>query len=218
MAGFRALILDVDGTMMDTERAMIDLWEQIGREMGYDFDRAVLISTVGTTYEETGRIVRAAFPDAPNDAILGEVSRRFHAMRDRGEVPVKPGARALLAAARERGLPVGVCTSTPRESIERTLEAAGLLALVDASVCAGEAGRGKPDPAPYLLAAHRLGVPPGECLAVEDSPHGARSALGAGMAVAVVPDLVEPPGDVRRRAMILSSLRDVIALIGEKEK
>lgn len=209
---FRALILDMDGTMVDTERTLVDLWEDVAGEMGHPFSRDVLISTVGTTYEETERIMQEAYPGAPHEAIREEVSRRFAPMRDRGEVPVKPGIRELLERAREMGLRVGVCTSTHRASTEKTLAAAGLLSFIDDMVCGGEAERGKPDPAPYLLMAKRLGADPQGCLVVEDSPHGAMSALDAGMTVVVIPDMTEPPEEIRRRVAVLPDAFGVLEM------
>lgn len=208
----RALILDMDGTMLDTERILIQLWDQVAREMGYVFPMEILVSTVGTTNEETREIIRAAYPSAPHDEIREEFSRRFWPIRERGEVPVKEGLFELLHAAKEHGMKIGVCTSTHRAAVDALLAAYDLPRLIDAMVCGGEAEHGKPDPAPYLLAAQRLGVHPEECIAVEDSPHGARSALDAGMTVAVIPDMVQPPDSVTRQAHVLDTLRDVISL------
>ncbi len=211
----KALILDMDGTMIDSERTIIRLWGDIARELGHMFDDAVMIATVGTTYEATEQAMLSAYPDAPHAQIRAEASRRFHILRDEGNIPLRPGLMNLLDAARERNLPVGVCTSTRRASAEATLAACGILPRIGAMVCAGEAQAGKPDPAPYLLAAHRLGVEPKDCVAVEDSPSGARSALSAGMRVAVVPDLVPVPADVVPRARVLTTLSQAADLLDE---
>ncbi|MDR3120662.1 MAG: HAD family phosphatase [Clostridiales bacterium] len=210
---YDALILDMDGTLVDTERALLDLWESTAREMGHIFARDVLISTVGTTYADTLSRMAEVYPDAPHDDIRKETSRRFQVLRAAGRVGLRPGAMALLDAVAPARLKLGLCTSTRRASAEATLASVGILDRFASIVCGDEVAAGKPDPAPYLLSAARLGVAPGACLAVEDSPSGARSALAAGMAVAVVPDMIPVPEDVAARATVLSGLSQVFALL-----
>jgi HAD superfamily hydrolase (TIGR01509 family) len=205
--------MDMDGTLVDTERELIRLQGEVAREKGFHFDRAVMVSTVGTTYETSVRIMHDAYPDAPHAAIREEVGKRFSALRAEGGIPVRKGAHALLDAALTRGMVIGLCTSTQRPSVESTLNAADLTRYFTTTVCADEAEHGKPHPAPYLLAAKRLGVAPENCLVVEDSPAGARSALAAGMRVVVVPDLIPVPDDLADRVTVLDSLLEVIDLL-----
>jgi HAD superfamily hydrolase (TIGR01509 family) len=212
-ARFRALILDMDGTTLDTERVLLKMWETAAREMGYIFAMDVMASTVGTTYAETLRMMDRAYPGAPHDGIRKEVSRRFQAARESGGIALRPGFHEIVRAARERGMALGICTSTRRASAEATLAAAGIAPLFDAMVCGGDTELGKPDPAPYLLAAERLGVQPGQCVAVEDSPSGARSALAAGMRVIVVPDVLAIPPDVAALAGMAADLAEAARLL-----
>ncbi|MBD0349504.1 MAG: HAD family phosphatase, partial [Thermoleophilia bacterium] len=94
-----------------------------------------------------------------------------------------------IATARQldaRGIPVAIASSSPRERLDRTLRAAGLEELFHVTVAGDEVERGKPAPDLFLAAARRLGVPPEDCVAVEDSPPGVESALAAGMTVVAV--------------------------------
>ena len=121
---------------------------------------------------------------------------------------VKPGALRLLRALRGAAIPCAVASSTAHREVERRLERAGLLGLFGA-VCGGdEVARGKPEPDLYLLALDRLGAAEsGRCVAFEDSDHGARAALAAGLPVVVVPDLKPPePASVSRFLAVLHSL------------
>jgi HAD superfamily hydrolase (TIGR01509 family) len=103
--------------------------------------------------------------------------------------PLKPGALQLLALLRQRGVPCAVASSTYVEEVRRRLAQVGVLDFFQALAGGDEVLRSKPDPAVYLLAASRLGVAPAQCLAFEDSDHGARAAHVAGLRVVLVPDL-----------------------------
>lgn len=91
-----------------------------------------------------------------------------------------PGARELVTALRSREVPVALCTASYMRWVEPILAGAGLTGMFDAMSTADMVERTKPDPAPYVLAAEKLGLRPGECVAIEDSRNGLESALGAG--------------------------------------
>ncbi len=132
----------------------------------------------------------------------------------RGAVPWRPGARELLAALREAGVPTALVTMSYRRFVEPVLEQLPAGSF-DAVVTGDEVERGKPHPDPYLRAAALLGVPPADCVALEDSPTGAASAEAAGCRVLVVPHHVPvPAGERRAFAPTLSDLgvADLVAL------
>jgi beta-phosphoglucomutase-like phosphatase (HAD superfamily) len=103
--------------------------------------------------------------------------------------PLKPGAFRILQMLQERSVPCAVASSTRVSEVRRRLEKVGVLEFLQAVAGGDEVPDSKPDPAVYLLAAQRLGVPPQECLAFEDTDHGARAAHAAGMRVVLIPDL-----------------------------
>jgi HAD superfamily hydrolase (TIGR01509 family) len=123
-------------------------------------------------------------------------------------VPLRPGAEAWLAFVAGLGVPLAVATSSGPEVVRVRLGAR--LPLFAAVVTRADVARGKPHPDLYLEAARRLGAAPGLCLALEDSPTGARAAIAAGMPVVVVPDLVEPPPDVAARAAGVYASLDLV--------
>jgi HAD superfamily hydrolase (TIGR01509 family) len=123
-------------------------------------------------------------------------------VRDHG-VPIRPGARELLAEVVAAGLPHALVTSSEREFMDAVLARTGL--SFDALVCAEDVSVTKPDPEPYLLAAKLLGADPARCVALEDSPNGVASAEAAGYRVIAVPSLVpiEPaPGRTVVRSLL----------------
>jgi HAD superfamily hydrolase (TIGR01509 family) len=215
---YKAVVFDMDGTLVDSERAMLDLWVSAARAEGFDFSREVIQKTIGTTNNDTMRIMAGEYPGAPHEAIRAQMSALYRGMRDRGEIGLRPGAREAIAAARALGLRIALCTSTGAASAELTLKSAGISDVFDAVICGGDVTRGKPDPEPYLTAAARLGVDPRECLAVEDSPSGARSALAAGMDVAFVPDIIPVPRDVADSpaAAVFENLAQIIPLFTKR--
>lgn len=125
--------------------------------------------------------------------------------------PRKPGAQELLAALAARSVPLAVASSTRRAEVLRRLVAVDLQRYLAAVAGGDEVERGKPDPSIYLLAAQRLGVDAAQCIAFEDSDHGAAAALAAGMRVVVVPDLKLPTATMTAQALhVMPSLADAM--------
>ncbi|MGY0024364.1 HAD family hydrolase [Streptomyces sp. cg35] len=195
-----ALLTDMDGTLVDTERAWLDV---VGRLLG---DTAGLDAFAGLTIQDAARRIvdegRTALSYARTAAWLdGEFSAAVGA-----GVRVQPGALALLDGARALGVPVALVTASERHVAERVLEVLGAERF-SASVTNGETVRGKPHPDPYLAAAAALRVAPEECLAVEDTPTGVAAAVAAGCRVLAVPSV---PGIVAGpRTTVVASLEEV---------
>jgi HAD superfamily hydrolase (TIGR01509 family) len=125
---------------------------------------------------------------------------------DGARVEPMPGARELLAALRERGVPLGLATNSGREFATRALRSAGLHDVFDAIVSAQDVERPKPAPDVYLEAAARLGVAPADCVALEDSETGVAAARAAGMTVVGVPSF--PAIDLSAADLVADSLAD----------
>ena len=127
-------------------------------------------------------------------------------VREHG-VPVRPGARELLAEVAMAGLPHALVTSSERSFMDAVLASTGM--RFDVLVCAQDVTATKPDPEPYLLAAKLVDLDPGDCFALEDSANGVASAQAAGCQVFAVPSLVPiPPAPGRT---VVRSLLDLTA-------
>ena len=125
-------------------------------------------------------------------------------------VPVKPGAIEFIEELKRRGVPMAVATSSRSPHAFGHLGRAGLLDLFNTVVTRDDVAHPKPHPEPYLTAAHRLGVAPASCLALEDSYSGVRAAHAAGMQTIMVPDLVPPSPEIEKLCVaVMSSLVDV---------
>lgn len=122
--------------------------------------------------------------------------------------PPLPGVKELLAKLRARGVPVALCTASFSRWVDAILPAAGIDHAFDAISTADMVERSKPDPAPYLLAAEKLGLPASTCIAVEDSRNGVTSALGAGAYVIQLRATESAAAPVPGVARVITSLAD----------
>jgi HAD superfamily hydrolase (TIGR01509 family) len=220
----RAVLWDMDGTLVDSEKlwdvSLHALYERLGGTM----TPAVRASTVGGSAASTMRIVFDDLGLDPDPLAMGDAGDWLVAytaeLFDRG-LPWCDGARELLEALAAEGTPMALVTNTHRSLTERALNSIGRH-YFSATVCGDEVPQGKPAPDPYRRAAELLGQPPVRCLAIEDSVTGAASAESAGCPVLVVPSEVEVPRSPRRRHVRslvdidVADLRSIFTQLGER--
>lgn len=208
-----AVIFDMDGLMIDSERVSIACWVQAAAELALPIDAAFWLQLVGLGDRDCERLLREHIDAAQMQALYTRCHDLYEARTQRG-LPLRPGIMELLELLKQHDIPRAVATSTREPRASRKLAACGLLPYFAAVVTSSDVSHPKPAPDIYLLAAAKLGKAPARCLALEDSPAGTRAALAAGMTVIQVPDLVAP--DAIQRALghrIADSLTDVHALL-----
>jgi HAD superfamily hydrolase (TIGR01509 family) len=212
----RAVIFDMDGLLVDTEAPVRDALMSAAAAIGRDLPVAVFMSMVGTTSAHSDRVLVEHFGEGFElEAYLAEVRRLLELSFDIG-VPLKPGAAELLALLDELGLPKALVTSSSRRAVDRHLPAE-VVARFSALITSESVENGKPHPEPYLKAAAALGIAPEDCLALEDSHNGVRSAHAAGMMAVMVPDLLEATDEMREKTVaIAETLHDVHAALARK--
>ena len=188
-----ALVFDMDGLLLDTERPALDGFVRACHDLGVEPNLDVYRQCIGRRMRESRRILLAGHgPDFPLDDVLA-AWERYYAERVATTTPaVKPGAKELLETARALGLPCAVATSTRQPGTRKRLTATGLADYFAVWVTGDRVTRSKPDPETYRLAVAELGVAPAEAWALEDSANGVRSAHAAGCQVLQIPDLVAP--------------------------
>ena len=187
---YDAVIFDLDGTLIDTERVAMTATIAAFQAMGFTPEPAFLHKLVGQDMPTGERIIAAQYPTLN----LAELDHRVEAAVKKellSGMPLKPGVRELLALIT---LPKVIVTSSSRVSAARKVAQAGLDADFLHIITLDDVTRAKPAPDPYLLAAQRLGVAPDRCLVFEDTEIGAEAAYSAGMRVVQVPDLVPATG------------------------
>lgn len=210
----RAVIFDMDGTLIDTEAAHRRAFAETAEAIGWPMPDQLLLSMVGIHRDENERMLaRHMGPDFPLARFYAESDALFEVAVEAG-IPLRPGAEPILAYLAQAGIPMALATSTAAPYAQQRLERAGLLPYFDVVVTRSDVDRPKPHPEPYLLAARRLGVVPASCVAVEDSHAGVRSATAAGIATVMVPDLLSPTQELATTcARVLPSLTDLHDLL-----
>jgi HAD superfamily hydrolase (TIGR01509 family) len=183
MARFDAIIFDMDGVLIDSEPLHYAVLNDLLAIDGHALSHADYEEFIGTTTEFTWLTLIARYGlTRPATDYMARYDETLLQVLRQPRDPA-PGVVALVKRARELGLRLGVASSSRWVWIEATLRSLGLADAFDACVSGDDVERGKPDPQIYVLAAQRLGVAPGRCLAIEDAPKGVRSAVLAGMAV-----------------------------------
>jgi HAD superfamily hydrolase (TIGR01509 family) len=198
----------MDGVLADSEPIYHHAMQWVLNPLGKQINERQQRDMMGRSIEETWAYLARAFAlQGPLDALIDaydvELRRQLALVRE----PL-PGVRELLAALKQRSVPVAVASSSLPEWIDALLAGLALKDTFDATVSAREAARPKPAPDVYLLAAERLGVTAERCIAIEDTPTGLSSAKAAGMLTVQVraASTAFPPLD--QADLVLDTLRD----------
>jgi HAD superfamily hydrolase (TIGR01509 family) len=182
----------MDGTLVDTEPFWIACEHELVAEHGGIWTSDDAHSIVGSDLLDAAVVLRdrggvRLEPIEIVEQLLDGVIARMQV-----EVPWRPGARELLAACVAAGIPSALVTMSWRRFADAVV-AATPPGSFRASIAGDEVARGKPDPEPYLAAARALGVEPGDCIAIEDSPTGVAAAMAAGCITVGIPHVVPLP-------------------------
>ncbi|MCX5260486.1 HAD-IA family hydrolase [Streptomyces canus] len=197
----QAVLFDMDGTLVDTERLW---WEAVEQVAGRALTEADRPEVLGRPVEYTAAWLAAITGTVAAD--LAETLHREFADRVRTGIVPRPGALALLDALAREGVPTALVTASPRAVADTVLDALGAERFA-VSVTADDTPHTKPAPDPYLAACRALGVDPAFCVAVEDTETGVASAEAAGCAVLAVPSLA--PIEAAPGRTVLTSLEGV---------
>lgn len=211
------MLLDMDGTLVDTERVYVESLSAVLTALGYSDVEAVCAAMVGRPGPECQRLLIQHFGDGlPLARINAGFSEHCRAILKKG-LPLKAGVIELLDALDNAGWPMAVVTSSTQKTADQHLTFAGIRARFGLIVTRDEVAHSKPAPDLYLLAADRIGVAPQACVAVEDSSIGIAAAFAAGTIPIMVPDLLQPSDETRAQcAAVLPDLIAVRALLRDR--
>ncbi|GIG26109.1 HAD family hydrolase [Cellulomonas denverensis] len=198
-----AVLWDMDGTLVNTEPLWMAAETELVHSWGGQWTHEDGLSLVGNPLTTSAGILQSRGVDLSSDEIIEYLSVRVRA-GVAASTPWQPGARDLLVALAEAGVPQALVTSSYRNLALPFAEVAGVFAAV---VAGDDVEHAKPHPEPYLTAADLLGVDVHDCVIVEDSPSGIGSAVAAGgrvLAVEVFTAIPDLPG-----LSVTGSLADV---------
>jgi len=176
----RAALWDLDGVLVDSAPFHFQAWRELLASLGRELSEADFRRTFGLRNDAILTDLVGDLPPAEVERLAARKEALFRRAALGNIVPL-PGALALLRLLRERGFKLALVSSTPHGNIDLILGSLGVEAAFDVIVGEEDVTQGKPDPEGFLLAARRLGVPPGECVVIEDAPVGVEAAKRGGM-------------------------------------
>ncbi len=210
----RAVLFDMDGTLLDTERIGAASWDHAAEDVGVAVAAPLKRSMVGRTLPDIQSLVRAAIPGENADRLLERAEHHYHRLIAEEAPPLKPGALELLTWLHERQVPLALATSSRAYQAEDKLSRAGIRSFFGFLVAGDQVRRGKPDPEIFQLAAEGLGHAAEHCVVFEDSGPGIEAAHRSGALAVLVPETWPPdPAHALFAHHLLPSLHQAPSLL-----
>ena len=200
----RALVFDFDGTLADTESAVLQAWQEVFRDHGTELPLEAWYAVIGTQHTTPAMFALLAenAPGIDPEALRPVTKARVHALLE--TLGPREGVHAYLETARDHGLKLAVASSSSGGWVNPHLERLGLAGYFDA-VLTGDLHKAKPDPDLYLAALDALGAGATETIAFEDTPHGVTAAKAAGLTCVAVPNAITERLDFGQADVVLPS-------------
>lgn len=213
----KGAIFDMDGLMFDSERLVCSIWQEMMDENGYKFNVDIFKNTIGLRQDKSKKFYTSLYSeDFDYDGFKIQSRQRFYKRIEKDGVPIKKGLFELLDFLKDNNIKMAVATSTSAKTALKVIKKAGVYDYFDSFVCGDDVKNGKPHPEVFLTAAERIGVPPEECIAFEDSINGIKSAFAANMTTVMVPDFLQPTDEIKPKISLLcKSLDEAIAFIAK---
>lgn len=211
----KAVVLDMDGLMLDTEPLYKVSWQDAANRLGFQISNELFLTLLGKNNSEAERIVGEALGhDFPMDEFRGLWPEIWRGLVLSDGIRPKEGLYEFLDFLDDRRIPFGVATSSDETDAHLSLKSVNIIERLTCIITGDKVENGKPAPDIYLEAAKTLAVEPAFCIALEDSSSGAKAAISAGMTTIVIPDLVKPMEEIVASAFaVLSSLSEAKTIV-----
>jgi HAD superfamily hydrolase (TIGR01509 family) len=184
----QAVLFDMDGTLIDTERIGHASWDHAGKDVGMEVSIELKDSMVGRNLPDIQRMVRDYYPDHNTEGLLDRANFHYHRLVTEAPPPIKSGALELLNWLQGKGVPMALATSSRYDQAEDKLGRSGLRDFFSFVIAGDQVSQGKPHPEIFQRAAQGLQIPIGTCAVFEDSGPGIEAAYHAGAFAVLVPE------------------------------
>ncbi len=213
----KAVIFDMDGLLLDTERLAALAYDYAGEAIGIGKAGYMIYSVLGLTVSAADEVLRKEFGDGYDAKAFSAKKREFTLdYEEKHGVPVKPYAKEIIEYLKQRGVKLALASSTYSETVRRQLTKIGIYDSFDAVVTGDQVSCSKPAPDIYLRTCELLGIDPSDAIALEDGKNGIFSAYSAGCRVITVPDLWQPDEEVKKIvSAVAKDLGEVIDILSD---
>lgn len=206
------VVFDMDGLMFDTERVFLDVWEESGRQRNIPDIRKLGYQLLGVSASDTMAMMHKLLPAHVDPEEFYTFYRNNYIEYNKTHpIIMKKGLVELLDYLRANQYKIAVASSTSRPTVMDYLERTKVVGYFDFIICGDMVKHSKPNPEIYTIACREIGLPPANCLALEDSPNGIRAARGAGMHPVLIPDMIEPNEEIIH--LSLACVKDLTRVI-----
>ena len=215
LPSFSAVILDIDGVILDTEPTYRAAWIKAANNLGYPLNDEICFAYAGKSFAAIELSLLELFGQEFPLASFKRLSAKiWHCNAETHGIHKKPGVDDLIRTLQELNIPFGLATNSSGANIQKCMEYAGFNGFFGMLMTKDDVVQAKPAPDIYLAMAKALGVCPANCLVVEDSETGLYAASSAGTIPILIPDVCSVDVNIRGLAHVeLSSLMDLTALI-----
>ena len=198
MENIKAIIFDMDGVILDSESISDITWRKAAEEKGLTVNDEILNACRGSNKNDTIQTLKKYYgSDFDSEAFLERTSILFHEIEEKDGIPLLPYAKEILSYLKTR-YRLALASSTRGPTVERQLRAAGVIDFFETRTTGEMVEHSKPNPEIYLMACKSIGMNPEDCVAIEDSLNGIRSAYAAGLKPIMVIDKVQPTEEIKK--------------------
>lgn len=211
----KAVIFDMDGTLLDSERIGLKVWQYVIDKYSLPFDLSLPYRSIGLNYTSMQNLFLTELgDDYPFEKYWKCVKQKFSEYEEKNGIPVKQGFNELCTYLKANKIGMYVATSTYHASAAKELEHSGILGYFDGIIGGDEITKGKPDPEIFIKAAELSGYNKENCLVIEDSTNGLKAGINSGIRTVYIKDIVDVPSEIADKAYAkCEALDDVINVI-----